>query len=57
MNRALIYKELRQHGVWLALLAALSCFVFLVIVFATGADGSSGGVFFGIRQEIGRAHV
>jgi len=52
MNRALIYKELRQHGVSLALLAALSCFVFLVIVFATGADGSSGSVFFGIRQGL-----
>jgi hypothetical protein len=52
MNRALLYKELRQHGIWLGLLAALSCFVFLVIVFATGADGSSGGVFFGIRQGL-----
>ncbi len=52
MNRALLYKELRQHGIWLALLAALSCFVFLVIVIATGADGSSGGVFFGIRQGL-----
>ncbi len=52
MNRALIYKELRQHGIWLALLAALSGVVFVVIVFATGADGSSGGIFFGIRQGL-----
>ncbi len=52
MNLALLYKELRQHGVWLVLLTGLSCLVFFLIVFATGADGTSGGVFFGIRQGL-----
>lgn len=52
MNRSLLYKELRQHGIWLILLAGLTCFVFLLIVFATGADGTSGGVFFGIGQGL-----
>lgn len=52
MNRALLYKELRQHGIWLALLTGLICFVFFLIVLATGADGTSGGVFFGIRQGL-----
>jgi hypothetical protein len=52
MNRVLLLKELRQHGVWLVLLTALTWFVFLLIVLASNADGSGGGTFFGISQGL-----
>lgn len=52
MNRVLLLKELRQHGAWLMLLKAMTWIVFLLIVLASGADGSGGGAFSGISQGL-----
>lgn len=52
MNRVLLLKELRQHGVWLVLLKVLTWIVFVLIARASIADGTGGGTFFGISQGL-----
>ncbi|MEM1441240.1 MAG: hypothetical protein AAGF67_02790 [Verrucomicrobiota bacterium] len=48
MIGTLVRKEIQQHGVWLAILLPITLLVFLIIVFASLANGTGGGVFSGI---------
>lgn len=50
MNRALLQKEFRQNGVWFLILGGISSILFFLIVKGFSADGTGGGVFYGIGQ-------
>lgn len=48
MNRILFHKEWRQHGAWFFLLLGLSAGLFFLAAFASNADGTGAGAFYGI---------
>lgn len=52
MTGVLLRKELRQHGVWLAIILPLTWILFALVTFASLASGMGGGVFFGIGRGL-----
>ncbi|MEM7601905.1 MAG: hypothetical protein AAF357_10885 [Verrucomicrobiota bacterium] len=52
MTGVLVRKELRQHGVWLAIILPITWLLFAIVTFATMANGMAGGVFYSIGQGL-----
>lgn len=52
MTGVLLRKELRQHGVWMAIILPVTWMLFALVVFASLASGLGGGVFYGIGQGL-----
>lgn len=52
MTGVLLRKELRQHGVWFAMILPLTWGLFALVTFASLASGTGGGTFFGIGQGL-----